>query len=156
MNWVFEHGKSHGLGAERVVLSGHSAGGHLTAAVFAAPRERLRVDPARIAGGVPISGLFDFAPLVHFSGNVDFCLDAAAVERLSLLDKRPTVTAPLLVAAGAGESAEFVRQSRALAAAWAPQVKELLLLPSLNHFSVVDAFAERGQPLYESTLSLLA
>ena len=29
----------------RVVLSGHSAGGHLTAAILAAPRERLRFDP---------------------------------------------------------------------------------------------------------------
>jgi hypothetical protein len=29
-----------------------------------------------------------------------------------------------------------------------------MLLPSLNHFSVVDAFAERGQPLYETALGL--
>ena len=34
------------------------------------------------------------------------------------------------------------------------QVKSLLLLPGLDHFSVVDAFAERGQPLYEETLAL--
>ena len=137
-----------------IVVSGHSAGGHLTAALLAAPLAQLRFDPARIVGGVPISGVFDFAPLRLFSFNADFKLDAAAVARLDLAGKRPAIPAPLVIAAGAAESSEFQRQSRVLAEAWAPQVRSLLLLPGLNHFSVVDAFTERGQPLYEQTLAL--
>ena len=139
-----------------MVVSGHSAGGHLTAALFATPRPRLAFDPARIVGGVPISGIFDFAPLKLFSFNSDFRLDDAAIARLDLPSRRPTVEAALVVAAGAAESSEFQRQSRLLAQAWAPQVKSLLLLPGLNHFSVVDAFSERGQPLYEQTLALFS
>ena len=154
-NWLFRAGPSHGVSMDRVVISGHSAGGHLAAAIFAAPREAMEFDPARIAGGVPISGLYDFEPLVRHSFNSDFRLDPAQAKRLDLHDKRPTVRAPLVVAAGAAESAEFRRQSRCLADAWGTQVKALLLLPSLNHFSVVDAFAERGQPLYEAALSLI-
>jgi arylformamidase len=157
LNWLLASAESPlagRAGADRVVVSGHSAGGHLTAAAFAAPRDKLAFDPARIAGGVPISGVFDFAPIKLFSFNADFKLDDAAVARLTLLDKRPTVAAPLVVAAGAAESSEFQRQSRALAQSWAPQAKTLLLLPGLDHFSVVDAFAERGQPLYEETLAL--
>jgi hypothetical protein len=34
-------------------------------------------------------------------------------------------------------------------------VKSLLVLPGYNHFSVVDAFAERGQPLHQAALGLL-
>ena len=160
MNWLFDNEKPgtdpgfSGVSLGRVVVSGHSAGGHLTAALFAAPRERLRFDPARIVGGVPISGVFDFAPLKLFSFNADFKLDDAAVARLGIAGRRPTIAAPLVVAAGAAESSEFVRQSRLIADAWAPQVRSLLLLPGLNHFSVVDAFSERGQPLYEATLAL--
>lgn len=153
-NWLFAHGAEHGVDPGRVVLSGHSAGGHLTAAILAAPRERLRFDAARIVGAVPISGLFDFAPLRLFSFNADFKLDEAAVARLNLFDKRPTIAAPVVAAAGAAESSEFQRQTRLLAESWKPQVKSLLLLPGLDHFSVVDAFAERGQPLYEETLAL--
>jgi arylformamidase len=153
-NWIFAHGAEHGIGTERVVVSGHSAGGHLTAALFATPRESLRFDAARIAGGVPISGLFDFAPLPLFSGNAEFRLDRESARRLDLHDKRPTIAAPLVVAVGGAESAEFRRQSRLLADAWKTQVKDLLVLPDLHHFSVVDAFAERGNPLYESTLAL--
>jgi arylformamidase len=153
-NWLFENGARHGISTDRVVVGGHSAGGHLTAAIFAAPRAAFRFDPARIVGGVPISAIVDFEPLRHFSFNTDFQLDPAAVARLNLHDKRATLGAPLVVAAGGAESSEFQRQSRLLAQAWEPQVKSLLILPGLNHFTVVDGFAERGQPLYEETLAL--
>ena len=49
---------------------------------------------------------------------------------------------------------EFRRQSQLLAHAWKPQVRSHLVLPGLNHFSIVDAFAERGQPLFEEALGL--
>jgi arylformamidase len=140
---------------DRVVLSGHSAGGHLVGAIFAAPSEAMEFDPARIAGGVPISGVFDFEPLLLHSFNSDFRLDEGQVRRLNLFDKRATLRAPMVVAAGAGESSEFRRQSRCLADAWSTQVKALLLLPGLNHFTVLDAFAERGQPLFDATLNLV-
>lgn len=152
-NWLFLNGVKYSLATERVVLSGHSAGGHLTAAMFATPWGRFKFDPARIAGGVPFSGIFDFAPLLQHSYNADLKLDASCAARLSLLDKKRTLAAPLVVAAGAAESSEFQRQSRDLAHAWQP-LAEFLLLPGLNHFSIVDSFAERGQPLYDATLSL--
>jgi arylformamidase len=153
-NWLALNGSKYGIESERMVLSGHSAGGHLTAAIFAAPRERLQFDPARIVGGVPISGLFDFAPLLQVSYNSDLCLDAAAVDRLDLHIRKPVVAAPLVIAAGGDESSEFQRQSRLLAEAWKEQVQSLLIVPGYNHFSIVDAFAERGQPLYEESLGL--
>jgi arylformamidase len=154
VNWLFAHGPEHGISNDRVVVSGHSAGGHLTAAVFAAEPSRLRFDPERVVGGVPFSGVFDFSPLVHFGFNADFLLDDAAVKRLALHDTLPTLTAPLVVAAGGDESSEFQRQSRLLAQAWQPQVKQLLILPGVDHFNIVDAFSERGQPLYDATLAL--
>ena len=156
MHWLFEAGPRHGVDMRRVVVCGHSAGGHLTAALMAAPRAHLRFDAGAIAGAVPLSGIFDFAPMRLFSFNQDFRLDEAAVARLDLLARKPTIAAPLVIAAGAAESSEFQRQSRALAAAWKPQVRALHLLPGVHHFSIVDAFAERGQPLYEDTLGLFA
>jgi arylformamidase len=154
MNWLLANGIRHGVATERVVVSGHSAGGHLAAALFATPWARFEFDPRRIAGAVPISGLFDFEPLLQFSYNADLKLDRDAAERLGLEDKSPTIGAPLVIAVGADESSEFQRQSLALAKAWRPQVKELQLLPGLNHFSIVDAFAERGQRLHDATLEL--
>ena len=159
MNWLMggppspleeSQGEGH-----RVVVTGHSAGGHLVAALFATPLARLAFDPSRITGGVSLSGLFDFAPLRIHSFNADFHLDEAAVARLNLHDKPTTIKAPLVVAVGGAETSEFQRQSRLIAEAWAPQAKPVLVLPALNHFTIVDAFAERGQPLHRETLALL-
>lgn len=152
VNWLFEHAPAHGLPMERVAVSGHSAGGHLVAALFATPRNRLRFDPARIVGGLPMSGVFDFEPLRHLGFNAEFRLDPDGVARLNLADKRRTITAPLVVAAGADESSEFRRQSRVLADAWRGQVRSLLMLPGIHHFNIVDALAERGQPLHDAAL----
>jgi arylformamidase len=154
LDWLAIHAPVHGAGAGRIVLAGHSAGGHLVGALFAASRERFAFDAARVAGGVPVSGVFDFAPLPHFSGNADLGLDAASARALDLHDKRPTLAAPLVVAVGGAETGEFIRQSRLLAARWAPQAREPLVLPTLHHFSVLDALAERGQPLHAATLGL--
>jgi arylformamidase len=153
-NWLMLNGGKHGVATDRVVVSGHSAGAHLSAALFATPWSRLKFDPARIVGGVAFSGIFDFEPMLQFSFNSDYGLDRAAVERLNLQDKKPTIEAPLVIAVGGAESSEFQRQSRLLADAWRPRVKSHLVLPGLNHFSIVDSFAERGQPLYEATLAL--
>ena len=70
------------------------------------------------------------------------------------MDAKPTIAAPLVVAAGGAETSEFQRQSRDFAAAWAPQVRECQILPGYNHFSILDAFVERGQPLHTATLEL--
>ena len=155
MNWLMLNGVKHRLATQRVVVSGHSAGGHLTAAILATPSPKLQFDPARIVGGVPISGIFDFEPLRRHSFNADFLLDADAVKRLDLHTRSATCAAPLVVAVGGSESSEFIRQSRLLAHAWRGHLKSLLVLPGYNHFSVVDAFAERGQPLHQAALGLL-
>ena len=130
-----------------LVVSGHSAGGHLAAALLAEP-------PGALAGAVAISGICDFEPLRHFSLNADLGLDEDQVAALDLHDKRPAGTAPLVVAVGGEESAEFRRQSRLLAERWAPRVAAHLELPGADHFTVLDGFAERGQPLYEAALAL--
>jgi arylformamidase len=160
MNWLLGKGTPSPLGEGRgeghpVVVAGHSAGGHLVGALFATPRDRLGFDPARITGGISISGLFDFEPLRIHSFNSDFHLDEAAVARLNLYDKATTIKAPLVVAAGAAESSEFQRQSRLIAEKWAPQTRPAILMPAINHFSIVDAFAERSNVLHESTLALV-
>ena len=158
MNWLLGGspsplGEGRGEG-QRVVVAGHSAGGHLVGALFATPLARIAFDSSRIAGGVSLSGLFDFAPLRIHSFNADFHLDDAAVARLNLHDKPPTIKAPLVAAVGGAESSEFQRQSRLIAERWAPQAKPLVL-PALNHFTIMDAFAERAQPLHRATLAFL-
>ena len=145
---------THAPHARRIVIAGHSAGGHLVGALLAAKPGLLAFDTARIAGGVPVSGVFDFRAIPLYSANADLKLDAVSAKALDLHDRRPVIEAPMVVAVGGAESGEFLRQSRLIADRWKPQVRSLLELPALDHFTVMDAMVERGQPLYEAALGL--
>lgn len=156
MRWLQGNGSQHGLDMDKVVLSGHSAGGHLVAEVFAAA-ESVRGLPAQcILGGVALSGIFDLKPLLHFSGNSDFDLDTLTAGLLSPVNRRPALECPLHLAVGAEESSEFWRQSEILSRAWPDVARDTMLLAGLHHFSIVDALAERGQPPHDAVLEMLA
>ena len=70
---------------QRMLVFGHSAGGHLTAALLATDWPAL--DPTApadmVAAGYAISGLFDLAPLMHVSVNEDLRLDADSARKTS-------------------------------------------------------------------------
>ena len=89
---------------------GHSAGGHLAAMLLAWDA---RVVPAAL----PISGLFDLAPLIETSINAALGLDRAEARRLSPLC-RPPPGGRLHAVVGGEEGAEYARQSREIARAW--------------------------------------
>lgn len=156
--WLNANGGRYGAPMRRVVVTGHSAGGHLTAMLHATDWHSWNVDPLTIVGGVAVSGVFDLRPLVLFSFNADFKLDDAAAERLSPINHTPQVGAPLLVAVGALESSEFIRQSQLLWERWStvrPVVADgPLAIAGRHHFSVVDALAEPDHPLHLGTVAL--
>ena len=75
--WLGRHGANYGMPVERLVVAGHSAGGHLVAMLFATDWDRYGISPDLVVGGVAISGVFDLEPLVQVSFNTDLRLDAA-------------------------------------------------------------------------------
>ena len=113
----------------RIVVFGHSAGGHL-AAVLASTM------PEQVAAGYAISGVFDLMPLLGVSMNADLRLDAEAARALSPLHMRP---APLDCAVGALESNAFKLQSRMQSQAWAAPYEEI---DGANHFTVLDPLCD--------------
>lgn len=132
--------------ARRVVVGGHSAGGHLSAMCTLtdwAGDYGFATDP--LAGAVLVSGIYDLAPLRHSYLQPQIRLDDGIIARSSpLFAVRPCRT-PLLVTWGGDESAEFARQSTAFHAAWqaAGNSSELLPTAGANHFTVLDGFADR-------------
>ena len=118
----------------------------------------LATDWSKIAGapadlvraGVAISGVFDVAPLVGTSLNEALRLDQAAARAASPLFWPPPPKGRSLVAAvGGAESAEFLRQSRDIVAAWkrAGVASEYLEVSGTNHFTVVEALTDPDSAL---------
>lgn len=122
------------LGAsDRLVVSGHSAGGHLTAMAAGVPG---------VTGALPISGLFDLEPIRLSFLNDALQMDVAEAGANSPL-LLPFPQIPVTVAVGDAELPELVRQSAEYAAALraAGCTAGLLKLAGDTHFSILEQLA---------------
>jgi acetyl esterase/lipase len=123
-----------------LVLTGHSAGGHLVARMGCA--DVVLPVIGRVARIVPISPVADLRPLLETGMNAEFGLDMAAAEAESpVLHPAPPV--PVHVWVGALERPVFVEQAAKLARVWAAR---LTVAPGRHHFDVIAdlAVAESG------------
>jgi arylformamidase len=93
-----------------------------------------------------------------FSFNGDLKLDDASARALSPVAHPPLVDAPLLMAVGAAETSEFIRQTRLLWDLWPKQrpagATAPLLVDGKNHFSVIADYADADSVLTRATLAL--
>lgn len=148
-----------GVDMSRFQVSGHSAGGHLTAALVATdwPQLDAALPADLIKSAIPISGVFEIEPLRHIEIGDPLHLDEAEARRLSPLFQPPRAKGPLLLAVGGDETPEFHRQSAALAERWGKDgvAAETLSLPGRNHFTVLEELADPGGTLTRRALALL-
>jgi arylformamidase len=156
--WLAREGPSTGALSERIVVGGHSAGGHLAVMLYATDWAAYGLPAAPFAGGFTLSGVHELHPLTLSSMNVDLRLDAVEARRLSPVHHAPRTDAPLLVACGADETSEFRRQSQLMFDAWPgnrPQgMNAPLFVAGRHHFSVVCDLAEAHSGLTRAVLAL--
>ena len=157
VRWLASEGPQHGLTAP-LVIGGHSAGGHLTAMMYTIDWRAEGFERAPFVGGVSLSGVHDLTPLVHFSHNADFKLDAALARTLSPARKPPTTDAPLVIAVGADETSEFVRQTDLLWDAWPRNrpagARAPMHIAGRQHYNVVLDYADPASALARGTFAL--
>lgn len=139
----------------RVVVVGHSAGGHLAALHVATDwtAHGLPADP--IAGAVPISGVFALAPLLRTTINEALRLDEAEAARLGILGRPWRTRVPVTFVGGGDEPQEFHRQSDAMAAQWADLAPRRLDVVGTNHLTVLDGLAAPGSPLNRAVMEMV-
>ena len=158
VTWIVREGAARGANPDRIVVGGHSAGGHLAAMLFTTDWATSGLPRNPVAGGVSLSGVHDLAPMVLFSYNTDLKLDDAEAARQSPVLLTPRTRAPLVLAAGADETPEFIRQTQILWDAWPANrpagARTPMLIPGRNHFSVVVDYADPASELTLATLAL--
>lgn len=132
-----------------LVLTGHSAGGHLVARMACAGLALPDAVATRIARVVPISPLADLRPLRETSMNETLGLDAAGAlaESPALLPRRPGVAVHVWV--GGDERPAFRDQARRLGNAWACPVT---VEPGRHHFDVIEGLERPESPLIRALL----
>lgn len=129
----------------RIFVYGHSAGGHLAAAMVATDWRSLypKAPADLVPAGYAISGVFDLSPLTGISVNQDLQLDAAEAHKVSPLFWPVPAGRTFDAVVGGLESSEFKRQSRAIVDAWqGPAQTRYEEIAGTNHFTVIDALAD--------------
>lgn len=137
-----------------LMLTGHSAGGHLVTRMASADAPLPEPAQARIRHVVSISGLHDLRPLIRIPYNETMRIDEAEAQAESPALLAPREGIRLTCWVGAAERAEFLRQNALLANIWTglgartAEVAE----PDRHHFNIVDGLADPDHPLTRTLL----
>lgn len=146
LDWLARHRADRGL-AGPVILSGWSAGGHLTAIALGHPL---------VAAGLAISGVFELGPIRDTFLNSALNLNETEIAHLSPLRLPPTQK-PLAIAYGTQEVPALIADSRKLHAhrtsAHAPG--PLLPIVGADHFTILRELSRPEGALTRAALRLV-
>lgn len=148
--WIRAHAQELGVDAGEVFTAGHSAGAHLAACALTESDSALR-------GAILVSGIFDLSPLLRTTLNQPLGLTPATARRWSPARHRLPDTGDALVAVGAFETSEFIRQSRDLVRVWhgGDRRAEAMVLPAAHHYNVVLELADPDSALSRAARHLV-
>jgi arylformamidase len=160
MAWLWRNARALGFAADKMILAGASAGGHLTAMMLATDWPGVAADlpPDLVKAAVPISGIYDLEPIVHTSINHALGMDLATARQESPLFMRQPVAAPQLVAVGGAETAEFVRQSDEYHRVFCVGRDNIERHdePDVDHFDILNRLSSEHSQFFQKTVKLIA
>ncbi len=144
----------------RLVVSGHSAGGHLAACMLATDWKAFdsSLPPDLVTAAYAISGLFDLTPLVGTSINKALGLNEATAKKASPLYWPAPAGGSLDAVVGGAESAEYFRQSRIVVEQWAKSgvTTRFGAVGGANHFTAIAPLADPDSPMVSRLRELAA
>ena len=142
--WVRRNARSFGGDPERIYVSGHSSGAHLTGVLLTTDwRKEFDLPPDTVKGAMCCSGMFDLKPVRLSARNRYVKFTDEMEQALSPQRHLDKLNAPVIVAYGTLETPEFQRQSRDFAAAVKAAGKpvQLLVGEAYNHFEIPETLA---------------
>ena len=145
LDWLGANGGKHGI-AGKVVLSGWSAGGHLTAQCLGHPR---------VSAGLAVSGVFELGPIrdTYLNDKMQFTEDELV--QLSPL-RLPMIRKPLAIAYGTAELPPLVDDSRKLHSRRAAEHLPGALIPvaGADHFTITHELRDADGELTRQLAAL--
>ena len=156
--WTHRYFSQRASKPPRIVVAGHSAGGHLAAMLLCCNGKLLGADlPADLAtSALSISGVFDLDPLRRTPFlKADLKLTPRLVRRLSPA-LFPAPAGRLVTVYGALESEEFARQSSLIQSRWGRRcVPVCEAVAGTNHFTVLNEAVNPNTRLHQQAVDLL-
>jgi arylformamidase len=156
--WVWRNIHRFGGDPSRIVVVGHSAGGHLAAMLQACQWPTYAKDlPEQVVHkALSISGLFELESIRRTPFLADLNLSEDEALRNSPAYMPAPASGMLYSVVGGAESEEFLRHNQLIQHAWGKaRVPVSEALPGLNHFSVVESLVQPGARLHSLASELL-
>ncbi|GCD88068.1 alpha/beta hydrolase [Nocardioides sp. LS1] len=156
VGWLHANAAELGFSADRIIVSGSSAGAHLAAMVSLTDWASRGIEANPVKGVVLLSGVYELSPLIstYINDAVKLTLESALeLSPLLLLAGRRTTT-PFIVTWGEHETGTFKRESQAMADALIRSGAEVseFEISGRNHFNLVHDLSDPSTDLGREVL----
>jgi arylformamidase len=140
VEWVWRNADSFGGDRQRIFLSGHSSGAHLSVITLATDWPVIGLPADVVKGACFLSGLYDMEPVLLSARSSYVQLTPAEAASLNPMLLADAIPCPLTLFYAEFDTDEFRRQSEAFAAslAAAGRTVSLTRMAGLNHFEIME------------------
>lgn len=155
--WLYRNIASYRGDPSKLYISGHSAGGHLTAMALAHDWEKEGLPPNIIKGAVASSGVYDLDMVMHVSANEQIRMTPEIARENSPFLHPPLSDCPLLVTVGSAEPDGWKQMSKDYFQFCKDRGVECeyLEVSGANHYTMSDHLGDKDTPLAKAVLKLM-
>ncbi len=152
--WVAQNILRYSGDPSRIYISGHSAGGHLTALALAHDWTTEGLAPDCIKGAVATSGVFDLDMVMKISVQEQVRMTPDIAKRNSPFLNPPKVQCPLVVAVGGAEPKGWQQMSEAYFnyAKQQGMTADYLVVAGANHYTMAEKLLDETNPLTQAMI----
>lgn len=150
--WVAKNIMRYGGDPARLFVSGHSAGGHLTALALAHDWTRDGLPQNCIKGAVATSGVFDLDMVMRISVQEQVRMTPQAAKANSPFLHAPKVSCPVVIAVGGAEPEGWQRMSEDYFNYVVEQEMDAryLIIAGANHYTMSEKLLDDRNPLTQA------
>ena len=154
IGWTHKNVSHYGGDPSMLFVSGHSAGGHLTAMALAHDWQSDRLPADVIKGATATSGVYDLDMVMKISVQEQVRLTPEIAKRNSPFLNPPRVQCPLVVAVGGAEPKGWQRMSEDYFqfCKQSGMNVEYLIEPEANHYTMSEHLLDDTRPLTRAML----
>ena len=151
--WIWQNANKLEINKDKFIVSGHSAGGHITGMMMGTEWNKISSDLPNnlILAGIPISALNLLEPIRYTTLNDALKMDKEEAKSQSPIYLPPKTNAQQLIVYGANETDEFHRQSNIYYEKFKSEERKIerFIVPDADHFDEMNDLSNESSEFFK-------